>query len=72
MVTNGVSAASRFAADLIDLRDPRALIQSPAEISVGLFRFALMLKGSSDQRAELIERSTASLGQQSSFSPTDF
>jgi hypothetical protein len=47
------------------------LIQSPAEISVGLFLFALTL-GSSDQRAELIERSTASLGQQSSFSPADF
>src|ERR1700680_2955633 len=61
MVTNGVSAASRSATDLTGVSSPCLDIKTRP-----------LRPGFSFQRAALIERSTASLGQQSTLRPADF
>jgi hypothetical protein len=69
MVTGGVSAASKSATDLNGpALDGRVSIINPADASAGFFVFAGLIP----QCAALIERSTASLGQQSTLSPADF
>ena len=63
-VTTGASAASRSATDLTGTASIRhASIFKPGRCFGRVFLF---------QRAALIERSTASLGQQSTLSPADF
>ena len=52
--------------DCLILRSPRSRWFETREAALGA------VKGTGVQRAVLIERSTASLGQQSSFSPADF